>query len=469
MENNNYPETQKPSETNEAPANLEALIAPVPDTPHKGINKKLAAFIIAGVILVVAGTVVALVTLKSKDKQPARTSTTSQAQETPQPTIKKNIFFFVNNFKQPRSENDPYTYNFKFITPTDNNAKDESLITSQAFITSVADSNLSVQFTDTGDYFAYATGDEPGIGAPTPKPNSYKLHFGKWGSGVAVVLADKEPSDILDWKLTSDGKEILFVQQITDGNKNVKSIDLYRIDLATKQVASVGKLTRPQDRTHSKLFEVKTDKTVRFYSSIGLPAEIYETKYDRSKQKVTYKKVVGAGQFEWGGFMQDSLSPDGTKLLYDASHTGIGKVIVYLMDINNGAVQKLLDPSDKTLGHYGGYWSPDSKSVLFNTSPFGGDAQERKGFKNQVFTTNITSKAVQIIAENSSPGGGYTANYPTWYTSNSWSSDGSYVSYILDKKLYFYDLTSKKIVDKLTTDLGEGGFDSQSSFGWLEQ
>lgn len=407
--------------------------------------------------------------IRNDTKQPATTTSSNQAQDVQQPAVKKSAFFFVNSFKQPKNDSDPFAYSFKFLTPGDNKVREETLTTNQPFITSVADSNQSVQFTKAGDYFAYATGEESGVGAPAPKPNSYKLHFGKWATEAAVVLADKEPADILDWRLTNDGKEIFFVQQVTDGNKNVKSVELYRIDLATKKIASAGKLTRASDRTHSRLFEVEGDKSIRFYSSLAIGDGIYETKYDRTNQKLGYKKVIDGKLYEWGGFMQDSLSPDGTKLLYIASHTGIGKVIIYVMDLSNGTVQGLIDPSDKTLGHYGGYWSPDSKSALFNTSPFGGDAQERKGFKNQVFTIDVTSKTIRIVAENASPGGGYIANHPTWYSSNSWSNDGNIVTYILDKKLYFYDIKNGKVLERLTTVLGEGGFDSQSSFGWLEQ
>lgn len=441
---------------------------PIENKP-KSKKKVILLGVLAAVVLLLGSYTAWALFIRKDTKQPTATTASSQAEEVQQPAVNKSTFFFVNSFKQPKNESDPFLYSFKFLSPSDNKVREETLTTSQSFITSVADSNQSVQFTKAGDYFAYATGDEPGIGAPTPKPNSYKLHFGKWGTEATVVLADKEPADILDWKLTNDGKEIFFVQQVTDGNKNVKSVDLYKIDLATKKVASAGKLTRASDRTHSRLFEVEGDKSIRFYSSLAIGDGVYETRYNRSNQKLDYKKVIDGKLYEWGGFMQDSLSPDGTKLLYVASHTGIGKVIIYVMDLSNGTVQKLIDLSDKTLGHYGGYWSPDSKSALFNTSPFGGDAQERKGFKNQVFTMDVTSKTVQTIAENASPGGGYTANYPTWYTSNSWSNDGNIVTYILDKKLYFYDIKSGKILEKLTTALGEGGFDSQSSFGWLEQ
>lgn len=469
-------QNEVPPEDTEQPIGVDNTSSPVVSNNAQSFENKpkskkkvvLLGLLVAVVLLL--GSYTAWASFIRKDsKQSTATTTSNQTEGIQQPAVKKSTFFFVNSFKQPKNESDPFVYSFKFPTPSDNKVREETLTTGQSFITSVADSNQSVQFTKAGDYFAYATGEEPGIGAPTPKPNSYKLYFGKWGAEAAAVLADKEPTDILDWKLTSDGKEIFFVQQVTDGNKNTKSVDLYRIDLATKKVTSVGKLTRASDRRHSRLFEVEGDKSIRFYSSLAIGDGIYETKYDRTNQKLDYKKVIDGKLYEWGGFMQDSLSPDGTKLLYVASHTGIGKVIIYVMDLGNGTVQKLLDPSDKTLGHYGGYWSPDSKSALFNTSPFGGDAQEREGFKNQVFTVDVISKTTQTIAENASPGGGYTANYPTWYTSNSWSNDGNTVTYILDKKLYFYDIKTGKVLDKLTTTLGEGGFDSQSSFGWLEQ
>jgi hypothetical protein len=460
IEPTNIEPTQQPAETTPVPIDEKKA-------PKLGFIKSKKALVAVLAILMMGGAG-AVFYLNGQNNEPApAVATVTKKTQLPTKATSQPLFYYYNKYtltSSPKRQEGAFKYDFAFLNPKDQTIKKETLTTPWDFTLNSSSSNSSFQFSKDGKRYVYGVSDHGGADDPyVSKANSFMLNIGTWGNEPKNIIKDKEYEEFVDWKLTADGKELIYIDQPKRTDKTPKSTDLYSVDFDSGIITKIGAVNRPVDRENSRLFEVQGDKSVRFYTSAA--DGIYETKYDRQAKKITTKKVVDKSKYDFGSM--GPLSPDGTKLLYSASNSKLAGVIVSVLDLKTGEATQLLKNPDTKVGYSLGEWSPDGKSILFNTGPYGAGAQEQKGFKNQVFIMKLDTKETKTLTENSSPGT-YIANYATWYQANSWSEDGNYITYLQNKKLYFYDLQAAKVLDKLTSDIGDAIFIS-STYGWLQK
>lgn len=279
------------------------------------------------------------------------------------------------------------------------------------------------------------------------------------------MLSAKDQLSISDWLYTHDGKEIYYLEQKWGPDrKNLLATELHKVDPATKEDTTIGNVDRPSERSHSHMFSVAGDNTVRFYSTLA--DGIYETKLDRATEKITTAKIVDKALIGDGQLVQSTLSPDGTKLLVESGLSGTTQFTVSVVDIKAGTVKKLLQAPDTKIAYGNAQWAPKSDRVLVHTYPFGGDAQKQVGFKNQIILVDVDDASTAVIAEDLSPGiaaSDYTKHLMVSY---GWSPDGNYVVYASSNNLVFYDLAQDKVGHQLSVFTDYFAFDSGAGYGW---
>jgi hypothetical protein len=410
----------------------------VPDHPEvvaiQSYKSKKWLVAIAAAVLLLAGAAVAAFMWPGflKDKDGASTSTV-----TPN-TIPKQYFFYSLQ-KSEKYGDQPY------------------------FMSGLG-TNLPVQFKAGSNEFAVATSGFDAMEGSSD-PNSFAISKGVVGGDLEVVLSGKDQYSIADWVYTTDGKEVYYLEQKWGPDrKNLLATELHKVDLATKKDALIGVVDRPTDGTHSRLFSVSSDNSVRFYSDRA--DGIHQIRLDRATAKIDTKKIIDRSALAVGGLVQNTLSPDGTKLLYE-NNIGPGKLFkISVIDVKTGAVSTLLQSDDQRMAYGNAQWSPNGEQVALNTYPFGIEGQQQVGFKNQLITVAVADAKATVLLEDASPGidaADYTKHF---FSAHGWSPDGAYIVYSNSTNLLFYDLAQKKSTHKLEVFKGYFTFDSGSAYGW---
>lgn len=416
--------------------------APQPAAPHAPVplpaaKKKRALntkpLVIAGIaagVLILLGSATAL--LWPKKQAPVATpapKTTAQ-------------YYYVDSVQTDPSKPGQYAYSIAFASPAAGTIVKEPLTTAMPFMAdTVQHIDSPLHFSANGSQYAYATTDSSGILQPDKAtPDNFKIMTGAWPQQPGkerVLYSQTKRNDSRDWLFTQDGKELFYLDIVLDG-KAVTTSDLYAVDTATGKAAKIGAIDRPADRENTPLYECAKDHTIRFYTSQD--DGIYETRYDRTTHKLTNKKVVirdyDLGHMGWP-------SPDGTKMLYFG--TGTEDSTVYLLDLVEGGSTPLIATPAKYGGYSDGVWSPDSKIAALTANIKDIDG---KHYENQMILvdTVLRSTANNIFLRNKSPD---TDNTASSYRITSWSPDGTYLTYVQNKQLYFYDIKGKKTLDTL--------------------
>lgn len=437
---------------------------PVPEHPEvvsmrPGRNLKLPIIVSIAVLLLVAAVIAVFVWpgfLKDKDGSPASTVT-------PRAATKQYFYYSLQRFEK---DGDKYKQTIVMVDSSTGATKEEVITTDQPYFLSSFGTNMPVQFKAGSKEFALATSGFDAMEG-SGDPNSFAISKGTVGGDLEVVLSGKDQYSVADWVYTTDGKEIYYLEQKWGPDrKNLLATELHKIDLATKKDALIGVVDRPTDSTHSRLFSVGSDNSVRFYSD-GADG-IYQTRLDRTTGKVDTKKIIDRSAIAVGGLVQNTLSPDGTKLLYE-NNIGSGKLFkLSVIDIKTGAVSTLLQSDDQRLAYGNAQWSPGGEQVAVNTYPFGSEGQKQVGFKNQLIIVTVADAKATVLLEDASPGidaADYTKHF---FNVHGWSPDGAYIAYSNNTNLLFYDLAQKKSTHKLEVFKGYFTFDSGSAYGWAK-
>ena len=442
------------------PDNLENTNS-VPEHPEvvavqsKGSSKNKLALILV-VLLVLAGiaTVILFVRpgLLIKKDTDIKTNT---RQDTA-----LNQYYYYSFSGSPEKAGDKVQQKLVLVDTKTGKTTEQTVTTDYPYFISGYGINVPVQFEAEGKDFVVATSDFDALDA-TAKPNTFTLSKGTIGTDPQVILSGKDYASIADWVYTSDGRDVYYLEQKWGPDrKSLLSTELHRVDVATKKDALVGTVDRPTDRSHSRLFSVAVENTVRFYSSQA--DGIYETRFDRATTKLTTVKV-SKGDVQFNGFAQNALSPDGTKLVYENL---TGKFTILVLDLTTGVSVKLLEAEDSQVVYGNVQWSPKSDQVVVNTSPFGGEGQKQVGFKNQILTVNVADRKTTMLMEDLSPGIDAPDYSKHIVNVQGWSPDGNTIVFANNGSLNFYDLTQKKVTSKLDIFKDYFSFDSGTGYGW---
>lgn len=432
-------------------------------SPQSTSHKKLIILLVAFLVVACAAATALFVWPGFlKDKSPAATPGAGTSPNSPPTTDDRKTYFYYSTSDSEKVEGG-FKHKIVMVHAATGDKKEDTITTNYPYFTSSVGVNVPVQFEGDGEEYVVATSDSEGMEAGTP--NTFTLYKGKLGSAPEIVLSGKDQQSIADWIYTLDGKEIYYVLQKWDaGRKTLLSTELHKVNFATKEDATIGTMDRPAGRPHSRLFDVSTDGSLRFYSSMA--DGLHETKFDRATSKITSKKVLNIAAYGQGDVMQNGLSPDGTKLLLQSGNND--RVTVYLADLSAGTAKELLKPTDTRIAYGNGSWSPDGASIAFNTYPFGINGQKHVGFKNELVTVDPATAKITGLVEDVSPGldaADYTQHFVNAY---GWSADGTHLAYTNSGDLAFYDLTQKKIVHRSEVFGGYFTFDSGAGYGWAK-
>ncbi|MET0779437.1 MAG: hypothetical protein ABWY71_01245 [Candidatus Saccharimonadales bacterium] len=351
-------------------------------------------------------------------------------------------YYHIDTVKSSGHTKGSYDYTVNLTNPATNVTQKRDLTTEWPIVNRAM---RPMQFSaDDGTYlFGIADASDASYAAV---PNSFELVVGRWPqSHEKVIIKDVDFNDGIDWLLTADGKEVVYVDTVLNDQKVVLTQTLYSYNISNGKSTKIGDVSRPMDRNNTGLFEVIKDKTVSFYTAQD--DGIYQTKYDRNKHTVTNTKVV-IKSYDTGSLGQPS--PDGTKLIYFGNNAA-ANATTYLFDLKDGGVTPLVKTPAKYGGYSGGYWSPDSKLIVVTSSLKDVDGAH---YKNQVTTidTVVKSTKTEVIAENTALA---AENPKNFYSVTSWSADGRYITYVQNNQLHYYDLDQKKLLpDVVAPDSG---------------
>lgn len=360
--------------------------------------------------------------------------TTAPPQPTPQ-------YYYIDDVAGEEGKKDSFRVSLAFANPAKGTIDKQQLQTTWPL--AGGPTTPPIQLTSDGTSYAYATIDQAVQSGPADSV-SFQLITGTWPqqkSAEKVLFADTKHADPRDWLLTKDGKEII-VLDVPQDNTQTVARDLYAITTSDGKRVKIGAIDRPANRENTPLHEYVKDKTVRYYTSQD--DGIYETRYDRTTRTVAGKKVV-IRDYDLGAM--GPTSPDGTKMLYFGSSATTNTV--YLLDLVEGGATPLISTPFAYGGYRSSYWSPDSKSIVVTTEIKDVDG---KRYENQLLRVDTTVKSTEgttMLLRNKSPG---ADNSTSLYTVMGWSPDGTYVTYMQNKRLYFYDLHAGKTRDTIHID-----------------
>jgi hypothetical protein len=325
--------------------------------------------------------------------------------------------------------------------------------------------NQPLQMSKDGNTLAYSTVEYPPLAQQTAgseqQASNYTILAGKPGS-LQTMVAGKQPGAILDWHLTADGKELYYLE--TDGSKNPPKATLYGVNVVTSSSRKIGEISDPSGYTYSRLSDVDSDKTVRYY--LTNPDGMYEYKYVRGDDKGGLKRKQMPGDESLSGIMIDQLSPDGNHLVGRTTDNGaqINPKIVRI-DVRSGSVQTLFDPGTSNVAYTPGGWSGDSEHISFTTYPF--DNTAAGGFEFQLLSYDITTNAKTVFLKNRVDTPDLYAG--AMYLGCMWSLDGNYLAYAQRDNLHFYDATAKKAVEPDQAISNEVLGQSGVGYGWTNR
>jgi hypothetical protein len=353
------------------------------------------------------------------------------------------LYYHIDTVKSSGHTKGSYDYTLNLTNPASNDTQKRDLTTDWPI---VSRSQRPMQFSSDGSVYLFGISDVNDTGY-TAVPKSFQLVIGRWPqSHEKIIIKDVDFNDGMDWLLTADGKEVVYVDTVLNDQKAVATQALYSYSVATGKSTKIGDVTRPLGKDNTHLAEVIKDKTVSFYTAQD--DGIYQTAYNRAKHTVTNTKVV-IKSYDNGTLGQ--LSPDGTKLIYFGNVLPAGNATAYLLDLKEGGVTPLVKTPAKYGGYSGGYWSPDSKLIVVTSSLKDVDGAH---YKNQITTidTVVKSTKTELLAENVATA---ADNPKSFYSVTSWSSDGRYITYVQNNQLHYYDLEQKKLLpDVIAPDSG---------------
>jgi hypothetical protein len=416
--------------------------APLPLQPKRDKGKLMLIVLSACV-----GTLIILIAAALAWPKGTRTPVVQQPQQTP-----TGQFYHTDNVKSNGHTKGSYDYSINLTNPANSETAHRDLTTDWPLVDTA---KRPVQFSKDGWAYLFAIQDMNGDGY-TATPNSFQLVVGRWPqSHEKVILKDMDYHAGLDWLLTADGKEVVYVDNVLNNEKAVTGQALYSYTVATGKSARIASVNRPADHESTPLFETTKTNTISFFTSMD--DGIYRTTYDRKKQVVTTDKVVISSSFDKGYIGQPSA--DGTQLSYFGNNSGSPDATVYIMNVTTGAVTPMVKTPAKYGAYSGGYWSPDGKYIVVSSSIKDVDGLH---YKNTLMTIDTTTKATktETLMDNTVVA---ADNLKNVFSITSWSPDGRYISYIQNNQLHYYDHKDKKHIQTIVPTVST----LQFATGWI--
>jgi hypothetical protein len=361
-------------------------------------------------------------------------------------------YYHIDAVKSNGHTKGSYDYSINLTNPASNETQLRDLSTDWPLVDTA---RHPLQFSKDGWAYLFAIQDVNADGY-TATPNSFQLVVGRWPqSHEKVILKDMPYPSGMDWLLTADGKEVIYVDNVLNSDKAITGQALYSFSISTGKSTRIGSVSRPGDHENSALFETAKDDTVSYFTSMD--DGMYRTTYDRKKHTVSSSKVVISSSFDKGYMGQPS--PDGSQLSYFSSSPASPDATVYVMNVTTGAVTPMLKTPLKYGGYSGGYWSPDGKYIVISSSIKDVDGQH---YKNTIITVDTTTKATktETLMDNNVVA---ADNPKNTFSLTSWSPDARYIAYIQNNQLHYYDYQGKKHVQTVVPTVGTLQFAS----GWV--
>jgi hypothetical protein len=419
------------------------------------------------VLLIAIGTLVALSNRRSETPGTDKSAQTPATDTTDNAAITSTNPQFFFSMLDPISHNPVITY----VDAVTGKQRKQTLVLNDGYSadspyialnTQSADMNQPVQLTANGKVLAYASVREQvngNEGIATTLDGSFSILAGSRTGTQQPILAGKNADQVLDWCLSTDGKVVYWLEGPGGKSQEIEAT-LYSINVNTGQSKKLGAVQHDPSRSHSKLFAVGRDNSLRFYSA--MEDGIYQTKYDAATGKIDYDIITNQGQYAFGSF--GDLSPDGRHLIYQGNPAG-ARVVTYRIGVDNGEVQTIFDPADAGVAYTPTAWSEDSKKLVIVSGPYGPAGQQRPAFAYQLISYDIVTNQQSTLAETTAPGLP-AATVPAGYGQPQWSPGKKYIAYTQGQELYFYDVTSGKASVRRATVGAEFGM-SNSGRGWI--
>ncbi|OQB05519.1 MAG: hypothetical protein BWY19_00981 [bacterium ADurb.Bin212] len=302
--------------------------------------------------------------------------------------------------------------------------------------------NDSVQWSTDSRVMAYAYGDEGGMDAPEV-PNSFSLIAINYGVKQTVV-SGLEVAQVPKWLLTPNGKEIYYIKASSTDESAEYSLNKYDVNTQKTTVVASG-FDKSYATGGSEIFisgdeskiYIITSKSVDNYSTL------YRLTFDLSQTEdyVYSDGAMAPGLNNSRSFMGSYsssdvvVSPDGEMIAYryKISATKHG---VSIYNVKSKTSTDIYEPEENRSIN-GIKWSPDSKSIAFETTYFG--TGEMTSGNLSLVKVDIASKQSAVIDSSSS-----SSSNTGFIRTLAWSQDSKKLAYTKELKIYYYDFDSSK-------------------------
>ena len=164
--------------------------------------------------------------------------------------------------------------------------------------------------------------------------------------------------------------------------------------------------------------------------------------------------------------LDGSVSPDGKSLVLISPPVD-GKFRFYLLNLTNGEHKEIVATSKSTEGLDSiAVWSPDSKSIAYQFSPYGNEGHDEVGFKNRFEILDLESGRKTIGFSDPSPGiknPDYTKHFVQLLD---WSPNNAYIAFANNGRAKLYQVSNQKVID---TGISQASpFGSGTFYTWLK-
>lgn len=235
--------------------------------------------------------------------------------------------------------------------------------------------NDAVQWSADSKVMAYAYGDEGGMDAPEV-PNSFSLVA--INNGIKqTVISNLEVAQIPKWLLTPNGDAIYYIKASSTDESAEFSLNKYELK-TQKTTVEASYINKSFALNGSEIFYLKNNTQENLYiiatKEDNNHAMLYRFIYNLKNKQVA-EEILAPGLSSDRAFMGSystsdvTVSPDGTMIAYryKISATKHGVSIYNFADKSS---TDIYEPEDKrSINSI--KWSPDSKSIAFETTYFG--------------------------------------------------------------------------------------------------
>lgn len=348
------------------------------------------------------------------------------------------------------------------LTATNKDFTTDFYLTSSGFESVYA--NNSVQWSKDGTVFAYSYGDEGGM-LPAEVANSFKLILIKDGTAT-TVLENLEPYQIPKWKLMPDGKSIIYFKAYPLEETNIDDLNyaIYKYDIAAGTHTGLESDSSYGASSASPIFINDSGDTFYLVRSedIGDVHKLYRFQFDLATNTESEDEILSGidpARAFLGNFSETdvSISPDGTKVAYRYK---ISESIhgVALYNMTDSSSEDLYNPGEKkSVNNFA--WTPDSKTLAFDTTYFGQGDGAGEGLK--LIKIDVATNTPTTLAEST-----VSAGLSGALSAISWSPDGKKLAYTNESNLKYYNIDSSASVEVVQAPAGSNGF-SLKGFEWV--